>query len=649
MLAANEAVAGFLCARGRARSTACTSRPSAASVRELLDELEELGVPTPPSRSARRRPRRQLAEAFGRRRRMARDERPRGARPPGPSHAPAALAQAGLLRPRNLGHFGLASPATCTSPRRSAATRTWSCTGPAARTSARAAASWARRSSPRRPRLFPRSSARSTSSSCAADDVALASCWSAGCSERGLGAGLRRRDRRSGRRRRCSCTSAACTRATCPSRRLGGERFVLSPHEHGAGRCRRTGRRYRLGDAIDGQGRARRPAARQGGPAPAGEPDERRGRRAAPAGRASRAAARRRRARSAGRGAPAQPAGRGAADRAPVAVVVRAMARETGIKRVASNRKAYHDYFIDETYEAGIALVGTEVKSLRDGRMNLRDSYVEVKGSASAELFLVGVHISPYEQGNIWNHEPLRRAQAAAAPARDRPHRASGAGARLHAGAHQALLQGRPRQGRDRPGARQEALRQAPRHGPARRQARCGACLARSRGRQPVGRRIGSPTRRRSMDDLTEEQIAAALERADDWSARGRGHRAHLPLQRLRPGGGLRRRGWPSSPRSAAPPRHRHPLQQGDAASRRRTTPGVSPSATSASPRWWTASPSEGPWPPYLASGARPAASSWETRGRRTHVGPGQRDSSRAGAELGLRRSASLVYAATAA
>jgi SsrA-binding protein len=77
-----------------------------------------------------------------------------------------------------------------------------------------------------------------------------------------------------------------------------------------------------------------------------------------------------------------------------------------GTKPVASNRKAFHDFFIDETYEAGIALVGTEVKSLREGRVNLRDSYAEVK---DGELFLVGVHISPYEQGNIWNHDPLRR------------------------------------------------------------------------------------------------------------------------------------------------------------------------------------------------------------------------------------------------
>jgi len=80
------------------------------------------------------------------------------------------------------------------------------------------------------------------------------------------------------------------------------------------------------------------------------------------------------------------------------------MPKETGIKRVAENRKARHD-----TFEAGIVLVGTEVKSLREGRINLRDSYVEVRGSAHApELFLVGAHISPYDQGNIWNHDPLR-------------------------------------------------------------------------------------------------------------------------------------------------------------------------------------------------------------------------------------------------
>jgi SsrA-binding protein len=82
------------------------------------------------------------------------------------------------------------------------------------------------------------------------------------------------------------------------------------------------------------------------------------------------------------------------------------MAREQGIRVVANNRKAYHDFFIDETYEAGLVLMGTEVKSLREGRVQLRDSYAEMK---EGELYLVGVHISPYMQGNIWNHDPLRR------------------------------------------------------------------------------------------------------------------------------------------------------------------------------------------------------------------------------------------------
>ena len=74
-------------------------------------------------------------------------------------------------------------------------------------------------------------------------------------------------------------------------------------------------------------------------------------------------------------------------------------------KAVVTNRKAYHDYFIEEKFEAGIMLQGTEVKSLRDGRVNLQDSYASVKGS---EVFLHHCHISPYSHGNIMNHEPLR-------------------------------------------------------------------------------------------------------------------------------------------------------------------------------------------------------------------------------------------------
>lgn len=74
-------------------------------------------------------------------------------------------------------------------------------------------------------------------------------------------------------------------------------------------------------------------------------------------------------------------------------------------KVVAQNKKAYHDYFVDEKYEAGIALFGTEVKSIRMGAVNLKDSYCSIK---NGELFVIGMHISPYEKGNIFNREPRR-------------------------------------------------------------------------------------------------------------------------------------------------------------------------------------------------------------------------------------------------
>jgi SsrA-binding protein len=79
--------------------------------------------------------------------------------------------------------------------------------------------------------------------------------------------------------------------------------------------------------------------------------------------------------------------------------------KATGFKLIAQNKKAFHDYFIEETFEAGLVLTGTEVKSLRQGRVNMRDSYAAVEKN---ELWLVGAHISPYEQGNIFNHDPLR-------------------------------------------------------------------------------------------------------------------------------------------------------------------------------------------------------------------------------------------------
>jgi len=76
-----------------------------------------------------------------------------------------------------------------------------------------------------------------------------------------------------------------------------------------------------------------------------------------------------------------------------------------GEKLIASNKKAYHDYFVLQKLEAGMELTGTEVKSLRDGKANLKDSYVIIKGD---EAYLFGAHISPYSHGNIQNHDPER-------------------------------------------------------------------------------------------------------------------------------------------------------------------------------------------------------------------------------------------------
>jgi SsrA-binding protein len=74
-------------------------------------------------------------------------------------------------------------------------------------------------------------------------------------------------------------------------------------------------------------------------------------------------------------------------------------------KLITQNRKAYHEYFIDDIYEAGIVLFGTEVKSIRAGKVNLKDSYVYINNN---EAFIRGMHISPYEKGNIFNKDPLR-------------------------------------------------------------------------------------------------------------------------------------------------------------------------------------------------------------------------------------------------
>lgn len=79
--------------------------------------------------------------------------------------------------------------------------------------------------------------------------------------------------------------------------------------------------------------------------------------------------------------------------------------KDTGKKLIANNKKAYHEYFLEEDYEAGIVLVGTEVKSLRQGKCSVRESYV---GIDNGEAFIYQMHIPPYEQGNIFNRDPLR-------------------------------------------------------------------------------------------------------------------------------------------------------------------------------------------------------------------------------------------------
>lgn len=81
------------------------------------------------------------------------------------------------------------------------------------------------------------------------------------------------------------------------------------------------------------------------------------------------------------------------------------MAEKNSIKIISQNKKAYHDYFVEEKYEAGVELFGTEVKSIRAGKVNVKEAYCDIK---DGEVFVVGMHISPYEQGNIFNKDPLR-------------------------------------------------------------------------------------------------------------------------------------------------------------------------------------------------------------------------------------------------
>ena len=113
------------------------------------------------------------------------------------------------------------------------------------------------------------------------------------------------------------------------------------------------------------------------------------------------------------------------------------MAKEKGVRQIAQNRKAFHDYFVLDRFEAGIELFGTEVKSIRGGKVNLKDSFCFVK---NGELFLRGMHISPYEHGNIFNRDPVR--------------------VRRLRGPHPtvAVFQGEPREGGAGPVQGQEAL-----------------------------------------------------------------------------------------------------------------------------------------------------------------------------------------------
>ena len=81
------------------------------------------------------------------------------------------------------------------------------------------------------------------------------------------------------------------------------------------------------------------------------------------------------------------------------------MPHQKGIKSVAQNRKAWHDYFVEEKYECGLALFGTEVKSIRQGRGNLKESWAQIRGG---EIWVEGMHISPYDHGNLFNQDPMR-------------------------------------------------------------------------------------------------------------------------------------------------------------------------------------------------------------------------------------------------
>ena len=471
MLAANEAVAEYLLRKKAHTLYRVHEPPEAASTRELLDQLEELGVPTPPFPAGEAVPAAQLAEFYGRLSRLVLQTsvRERRGRLSWSTLILRSLKQA-RYAPGNLGHFGLASPAYLhfTSPIRrypdlvthrallyhlgeggselgeaELATAADDCStrerdvlaapSSSATTSPSASCSpgaWTPRAGSRRSR------GRSSAWSAAGSSCASATCSRASSRRAASGASASRSAstrRRSSARRparatasatrstsRSSASTASAARSTWrrPSRTADGRGPGPAASRRGGPRAR--ARRAAIPPAARPAGSAEAPGTRRRAPGRrpemvvrsvthvrtyrleahrtfAGAPGLRDGTdHASPQDRTE------------GRCATPAPGAPGRACPSRWGTLV-GMPRETGIKRVAENRKARHDYFIDDTFEAGIALVGTEVKSLREGRVNLRDSYVEVRGSAHApELFLVGAHISPYDQGNIWNHDPLR-------------------------------------------------------------------------------------------------------------------------------------------------------------------------------------------------------------------------------------------------
>ena len=120
-------------------------------------------------------------------------------------------------------------------------------------------------------------------------------------------------------------------------------------------------------------------------------------------------------------------------------------------KLITNNKKAYHDYFLEEKYEAGIALHGTEVKSLRMGKCSIKESFIRIE---DGEVFIYGMHISPYEKGNIFNKDPLRVKKLLLHKKRNQQDAWQDRGERLYSCAAACLFQGQPCQSGDRPGKR---------------------------------------------------------------------------------------------------------------------------------------------------------------------------------------------------